>query len=85
MQSAVEADLGQLGVVFALQRRFNPEIDTTEIAKELSERLREELDYRREARNTMLYGAVAQERAADPGARYRDGTIDRAAAHHDLA
>jgi predicted unusual protein kinase regulating ubiquinone biosynthesis (AarF/ABC1/UbiB family) len=58
MQSAVEADLGQLGVVFALQRRFNPEIDTTEIAKELSERLREELDYRREARNTMLYGAV---------------------------
>ncbi|MEQ8698097.1 MAG: AarF/UbiB family protein [Bauldia litoralis] len=63
MQSAVEADLGQLGVVFALQRRFNPEIDTTEIAKELSERLREELDYRREASNAVLYG---QALAAEP-------------------
>ena len=39
----------QLGVLLALQRRFNPEIDTTEIGKELGERLREELDYRREA------------------------------------
>jgi len=58
MQSAVEADLQQLGVIFALQRRFNPEIDTTEIAKEVSERLREELDYRREASNVVLYGAV---------------------------
>ncbi|MCB1489349.1 MAG: AarF/ABC1/UbiB kinase family protein [Bauldia sp.] len=61
MQSAVEADLGQLGVIFALQRRFNPEIDTTEIAKELSERLREELDYRREARNAALYGTALKE------------------------
>ncbi len=49
MQSAVEADLGQLGLILRLQRRFSPEIDTTEIAKELTERLREELDYKREA------------------------------------
>ncbi|MCB1496094.1 MAG: AarF/ABC1/UbiB kinase family protein, partial [Bauldia sp.] len=63
MQSAVEADLGQLGVIFALQRRFNPEIDTTEIAKELSERLREELDYRREARNAALYGVALEKEA----------------------
>ena len=49
MQSAVEADLGQLGVILALQRRFSPEIDTTEIGKEMGERLREELDYKREA------------------------------------
>jgi predicted unusual protein kinase regulating ubiquinone biosynthesis (AarF/ABC1/UbiB family) len=55
MQSAVEADLGQLGLVLALQRRFNPEIDTTEIAEELTERLREELDYEREARHAALY------------------------------
>ncbi|MCP4379912.1 MAG: AarF/ABC1/UbiB kinase family protein [Hyphomicrobiales bacterium] len=58
MQSAVEADLSQLGVIMSVQRRINPEIDTTEIAEELSERLREELDYRREAGNTALYGAA---------------------------
>jgi len=58
MQSAVEADLGQLGMILRLQRRFSPEIDTTEIAKELSERLREELDYRREAAHARLYGIM---------------------------
>lgn len=55
MQSAVEADLGQLGLILRLQRRFNPEIDSTEIAKELTERLREELDYKREAAHANLY------------------------------
>jgi predicted unusual protein kinase regulating ubiquinone biosynthesis (AarF/ABC1/UbiB family) len=58
MKSAVEADLSQLGIVLALQRRFSPEIDTTEIAKEVGERLREELDYAREARHMALYGAM---------------------------
>jgi predicted unusual protein kinase regulating ubiquinone biosynthesis (AarF/ABC1/UbiB family) len=62
MQSAVEADLSQLGVLLSLQRRMNPEIDTSEIAKELAERLREELDYTREARQMRLYGmALAKE------------------------
>jgi predicted unusual protein kinase regulating ubiquinone biosynthesis (AarF/ABC1/UbiB family) len=55
MQSAVEADLGQLGLLLKLQRRFSPEIDTTEIAKEVTERLREELDYEREAKHAALY------------------------------
>jgi len=55
MKSAVEADLGQLGVMLALQRRFSPEIDTSEIAEELGARLREELDYVREARHAALY------------------------------
>jgi predicted unusual protein kinase regulating ubiquinone biosynthesis (AarF/ABC1/UbiB family) len=55
MQSAVEADLGQLGLILKLQRRFSPEIDTTEIAKEVTERLREELDYEREAKHAALY------------------------------
>jgi len=58
MKSAVEADLGQLGVILGLQRRLSPEIDTTEIAKELGERLREELDYDREARHAALYRAM---------------------------
>jgi predicted unusual protein kinase regulating ubiquinone biosynthesis (AarF/ABC1/UbiB family) len=55
MQSAVEADLGQLGLILAIQRRFSPEIDTSLIAKEMTERLREELDYQREAQNALLY------------------------------
>ena len=55
MKSAVEADLGQLGIILSLQRRLSPEIDTTEIAKELGERLREELDYGREAKHAALF------------------------------
>ncbi len=55
MQSAVEADLRQLGVLFAIHRRMDPAIDTTEIAKEIGERIREELDYRREAKHVALY------------------------------
>ena len=55
MQSAVEADLSQLELVFALHRRMDPSIDTREIAKEIGERVREELDYEREARHAALY------------------------------
>lgn len=58
MQSAVEADLRQLGWVFALHRRLDTAIDTTEIAEELGARLREELDYRREARHIALYKSM---------------------------
>lgn len=58
MQSAVEADLSQLGVVLSVQRRFSPEIDTREILKELGERLREELDYAREAAHMRMYRAM---------------------------
>ena len=61
MDSAVEADLSQLGVILAVQRRFSPEIDTREVLKELSARLREELDYGREARHIRLYGAMLAE------------------------
>lgn len=55
MQSAVEADLSQLEIAFALHRRMDPAIDTREIAKEIGERVREELDYDREARHVALY------------------------------
>jgi predicted unusual protein kinase regulating ubiquinone biosynthesis (AarF/ABC1/UbiB family) len=58
MLSAVEADLAQLEVLFAIHRRMNPIIDTREIAKEIGARVREELDYRREARHVALYGAM---------------------------
>ena len=55
MQSAVEADLAQLKLIFAIHRRMDPAIDTTEIAKEIGARIREELDYRREAKHVALY------------------------------
>jgi len=64
MQSAVEADLRQLRLLFAIRKRFDPAIDTTEIAKEIAERLREELDYVREAKHIALYRIMLKDRAA---------------------
>src|SRR5215210_1764584 len=58
MQSAVEADLRQLEFAFALHRRMGPAIDTREIAEEIGERLREELDYEREAKHVRLYAGA---------------------------
>ena len=58
MQSAVEADLNQLRVVFALHARMNPAVETGEIFKEVAARLREELNYALEARHTALYGII---------------------------
>ena len=55
MQSAVEADVGQLKLLFAIRKRFDPALDTTEIAEEIAARLREELDYVREAKHIALY------------------------------
>ncbi|MCX7366249.1 MAG: AarF/UbiB family protein [Alphaproteobacteria bacterium] len=55
MASALEADLNQLKVVFAIGQRFDPAIRTDEIHAEITTRLREELDYRREAKHAALY------------------------------
>jgi predicted unusual protein kinase regulating ubiquinone biosynthesis (AarF/ABC1/UbiB family) len=55
MASALEADLDQLKVVFAVGQRFDPAIRTDEIQAEIRVRLREELDYRREAKHVGLY------------------------------
>jgi predicted unusual protein kinase regulating ubiquinone biosynthesis (AarF/ABC1/UbiB family) len=58
MQSAVEADVNQLKVVFAIHARMDPAVDTAEILKEIAARLREELDYELEARHMALYAAI---------------------------
>jgi predicted unusual protein kinase regulating ubiquinone biosynthesis (AarF/ABC1/UbiB family) len=58
MQSAVEADLSQLQVVFAIHRHMDPVIDTREIAQEIGARVREELDYAREMKHVRLYRAM---------------------------
>ncbi|MBV1696911.1 MAG: AarF/ABC1/UbiB kinase family protein [Hyphomicrobiales bacterium] len=55
MESAVEADLQQLGWLLAIRRRLDGALDTREIGKEIGDRVREELDYRREAKHVALY------------------------------
>jgi predicted unusual protein kinase regulating ubiquinone biosynthesis (AarF/ABC1/UbiB family) len=61
MQSAVEADLNQLDMLFALYRQIDRAIDTAEIREELGARVREELDYVREARHAKLYRLMLAE------------------------
>lgn len=58
MASAVEADLKQLGLLFSVHRRMQPAIDTREIAQEIGERVREELDYKREAKQIAAYSEI---------------------------
>ncbi len=58
MQSAVEADLAQLRLIFALHARMDRAVDTAEIISEISARLREELDYVLEAGHMTLYGTI---------------------------
>jgi len=58
MSSAVEADLAQLGLMFSLHRRLVAVIDPSEIQREIGDRLREELDYAREAKVAALYGRM---------------------------
>ena len=61
MQSAVEADLNQLQLLLSLRKRFDPAIDTSEIGVEIAARLREELDYAREAKHVALYQAMLKD------------------------
>jgi predicted unusual protein kinase regulating ubiquinone biosynthesis (AarF/ABC1/UbiB family) len=63
MQSAVEADLNQLRIVFSIHARMDPAVETGEILKEIAARLREELDYELEARHMRLYALML---AGDP-------------------
>ncbi|MEG6507507.1 AarF/ABC1/UbiB kinase family protein [Methyloligella sp. 2.7D] len=58
MQSAVEADLTQLGILFSIHKRMSPAIDTSEMRTEIAARLREELDYQLEAKHMALYGRI---------------------------
>ncbi len=58
MASAVEADLGQLRLILGIFERYDKAVSTKKIHEEISERLREELDYEREAQNMALYGDI---------------------------
>lgn len=63
MPSTVEADLRQLRLAMAIYHRMDNAIQHEEIYKELSERLREELDYEREAAQMRLYGIMLRGQA----------------------
>jgi predicted unusual protein kinase regulating ubiquinone biosynthesis (AarF/ABC1/UbiB family) len=63
MASAVEADLAQLRMIFAIHKRIDTSIDTRNIADEIGARLREELDYVREAAHIKLYSLVLKDQA----------------------
>ncbi len=64
MQSAVEADLAQLQLLFNIRKRFDPAIDTSEMGVEIGARLREELDYAREAKHAALYSIMLKDEPA---------------------
>jgi len=63
MKSAVEADLKQLRIVFSLYHRYDKAVNASEIHREVSDRLREELDYVLERKHIDLYrDMLAQEK-----------------------
>ncbi len=61
MPSIVEGDLRQLRLAMSIYARMDSAIQSDEIYKELAERLREEVDYRREAAQMKLYGLMLAE------------------------
>jgi len=63
MGSAVEADLRQLKLILSLYERWDRALSTEEIHAEIAERLREELDYSREAAHLRLYRAILKNEA----------------------
>ena len=64
MASAVEADLRQLRVIFAIYHRYDRAVDPSDIHEEIATRLREELDYKLESRHMLLYRRI---HAKEPG------------------
>ncbi len=64
MGSAVEADLRQLRLAMGIYERYDRTVSTAEIHAEIADRLREELDYEREAAHMRLYGEILRD---EPG------------------
>jgi len=55
MASTIEADLTQFKWALSLYENYSKALKTGEVYQEIAERLREELDYQREAKNLKLY------------------------------
>jgi predicted unusual protein kinase regulating ubiquinone biosynthesis (AarF/ABC1/UbiB family) len=58
MASAVEADVGQLRTLLGLFKSMDRTIDSSEAIEEVTERLREELDYARELKHMRLFALM---------------------------
>src|SRR3984885_706054 len=61
MGSAVEADLRQLRLAMGLYERYDRAVSMADIHAEIAARLREELDYEREAAHMRLYGEILKD------------------------
>jgi len=77
MASTVEADLRQLRVAMAVYHRLDNAIQHGDIYTELAERLREELDYLREAAHMRLYGLMLADQPTVHVPRPIDGLCTR--------
>ena len=68
MPSVVDADLRQLRIAMRLYRQVDRSIEIDDIYEEIADRLREELDYKREAAQMRLYRTMlaGQERISVP-------------------
>jgi predicted unusual protein kinase regulating ubiquinone biosynthesis (AarF/ABC1/UbiB family) len=79
MPAIIEADLRQVKLAMALYRRMDNAIVQDDIFVELSERLREELDYKREAAQMRMYHAmlagVPDVHVPEPVADYTTGRL----------
>ncbi len=64
MGSAVEADLRQLRLAMGLYERYDRAVSMADIHAEIAARLREELDYEREAAHMRLYRDILKD---EPG------------------
>ena len=58
MESAVNADLSQLKMIFSIYQSYNKAIKTEEVYKEITDRLKEELDYEREKKLMKVFESI---------------------------
>ena len=58
MESAVSTDLSQLKMIFSIYQSYNKAIKTEEVYKEITDRLKEELDYEREKKLMKVFESI---------------------------
>ena len=58
MSSIVDADVNQLKLIFSIYKKIDKSIDTSEIQKEISVRIKEELDYNQEQKHIKLFNLI---------------------------
>ena len=61
MNSIVDADVNQLKLIFSIYKRIDSSIDTSEIQKEISVRIKEELEYKQEQKHIQLFNLIFNE------------------------